>query len=165
GGAGAGRPETGRPGGRARTGGTDMTIRLINGAEMLSPCGDPPASPPHQDEDLPVNPFVALRVAYGMLLGEEDFRALMGNPRGKQMLHSAWLHGWGVVWGYDVVKDGVRNLKIGPGLAVDGLGRELLHEATTCLDVRDLVKATDTDDDDCSSRTIEACLVGEFDSC
>jgi len=117
--------------------------------------------------DLPVNPFVALRVAYGMLLGEEDFRVLMGNGRGKQMLHSAWLHGSGVVWGYDVVNDGVWNLEIGAGLAIDGIGRELLHEASTCLDVRDLVMATTLGDDDkdCTTRTIEACLVAEFDSC
>jgi hypothetical protein len=116
--------------------------------------------------DLPVNPFVALRVAYGMLLGEEDFRALMGNPRGKQMLHSAWLHGSGVVWGYDVVEDGVWMLKIGEGLAVDGIGRELLNETTACLDVRDLVKTTHARDDTGSRTwTISACLVAEFDTC
>jgi hypothetical protein len=100
-----------------------------------------------------------------MLLGEDDFRALMGNPRGKQMLHSAWLHGSGVVWGYDVVVDGVWNLRIGEGLAIDGLGRELLHEATTCLDVRPLLKAAGVDEDECSTYMIKACLVAEFDSC
>ena len=52
--------------------------------------------------DLPVNLYEALRVSYGMLLGADDFRAMIGNPRGKQMLHSAWLHGSGVVWGFDV---------------------------------------------------------------
>ena len=53
----------------------------------------------------PVDPFQALRVAYGMLLGEDDFRVLLGNPRGKQMLHAAWLHGSGVVWGMPVTHD------------------------------------------------------------
>ena len=52
--------------------------------------------------DLAVNPFVALRVAYGMLLGVDDLDHLMGDPRGKQMVHSSWLHGTGVVWGYGV---------------------------------------------------------------
>src|SRR2546423_14639885 len=79
--------------------------------------------------DLPVNPFVALRVAYGMLLGENDFQTLMGNPRGKQMLHSAWLHGSGVVWGYDVTVDGLRMIKVWPGLAIDGICRELWNES------------------------------------
>jgi hypothetical protein len=119
-----------------------------------------------QTGDLPVNPFVALRVAFGMLLGEEDFRTLMGNPRGKQMLHSAWLHGSGVVWGYEVRGDGVWNLTVGPGLLIDGIGRELLNEATKCLDVRELVGATQpTDDEACATRTVTACLVAEFDMC
>lgn len=108
--------------------------------------------------DLPVNPFVALRVAYGMLLGEEDFRTLMGNPRGKQMLHSAWLHGSGVVWGYKVEVDGLRTLKIDEGLAIDGIGRELLNEATACLDIRDFIK-------DRPAGTLRACLIAELDSC
>lgn len=115
--------------------------------------------------DLPVNPFVALRVAYGMLLGEDDFRTLMGNPRGKGMLHAAWLHGSGVVWGYPVQVDGVWNLRIGPGLAVDGLGRELLCEVTECWDVRPLVEAAAKSGDGCSTRTVHACLVVEFDCC
>ncbi|MFJ9608874.1 hypothetical protein ACIRS1_21295 [Kitasatospora sp. NPDC101176] len=80
-----------------------------------------------------MTPFSALRVAFGMLLGEDDFRVLMGNPRGKQMLHSAWLHGPGVVWGYGVRldADGDR-LRTAPGLAVDGWGRELALEAEAC---------------------------------
>ncbi|WP_156178551.1 hypothetical protein [Saccharothrix sp. ST-888] len=87
---------------------------------------------PSSVEDLAVNPFLALRVAFGMLLGEDDFRVLMGNPRGKQMLHSAWLHGPGVVWGLGVGRDG-DELRVAPGLAVDGLGRELNLEASWCL--------------------------------
>ncbi|MFL6164105.1 MAG: hypothetical protein ACJ74U_18035 [Jatrophihabitantaceae bacterium] len=115
--------------------------------------------------DLPVNPFLALRVAYGMLLGEDDFRTMMGNPRGKGMLHSAWLHGCGVVWGYGIEVDGVWNLRIGPGLAIDGLGRELLSETTTCWDVRPLVEANARAGDECGTRTVHACLVVEFDCC
>ncbi|MFF0014103.1 hypothetical protein [Streptomyces sp. NPDC005374] len=93
-------------------------------------------------EDLPVNPFVALRVAYGMTLGEDDFGTLLGNPRGKQMLHASWLHGSGVVWGFPVLTgDNQRALHVGPGLAVDGLGRELSLRATDCLVVKDLLNA------------------------
>lgn len=92
------------------------------------PCGQGPCA----GEELPVNPFLALRVAFGMLLGEDDFRVLMGNPRGKHMLHNAWLHGPGVVWGLGVERDG-DELKVLPGLAVDGLGRELSLDASWCL--------------------------------
>ncbi|WP_018353274.1 hypothetical protein [Longispora albida] len=115
--------------------------------------------------DLPVNPFLALRVAYGMLLGEDDFRTMQGNPRGKQMLHSAWLHGPGVVWGYQIGVDGVRNLTASAGLAIDGVGRELLSESTWCLDLRDWVTGLEPPEKECSTRTVHGCLVVEFDCC
>jgi hypothetical protein len=88
------------------------------------------------DVDLPVNPFQALRVTFGMLLGEDDFRVLMGNPRGKQMLHSSWLHGSGVVWGLEVARDGDQ-LVVGPGLAVSGLGEELHLDVRCCLPLQE----------------------------
>jgi hypothetical protein len=86
------------------------------------------------DEEPPTSPFQALRVAYGMLLGVDDFDTLVGYPRGKQMLHNAWLHGSGVVWGFPVEMKG-RELRVGPGLGIDGVGRELHLEADQCLDV------------------------------
>ena len=114
--------------------------------------------------DLPVNPFEALRVSYGMLLGADDFRALIGNPRGKQMMHSAWLHGSGVVWGFDVRVDGDVLLTVSPGLAVDGLGRELACETSACLDLRDWLAAYDKPGsrEGCERRTVHGCLVVEF---
>jgi len=136
----------------------------------MTTCDDVTATPCSCDSctaDLPVNPFVALRVAYGMLLGEDDFRTMMGNPRGKQMLHSSWLHGSGVAWGYGVCVSGERVLTVTPGLAIDGLGRELLRETTWCTDVRDwLVEEKLTRElDGCSHRTLHACLVARFDCC
>jgi hypothetical protein len=115
-----------------------------------------------KDEDLPVNPFHALRVAYGMLLGEDDFRALMGNPRGKQMLHNAWLHSSGVVWGYSVRREGTGRLRVTPGLAIDGLGRELVLEADWCPPIADLLDTARSGHDD---RTLVGCLVAVFDTC
>ncbi|MDD9206911.1 hypothetical protein PU560_10590 [Georgenia sp. 10Sc9-8] len=88
--------------------------------------------------ELPENPFVALRVAAGMLLGESDFRVMLGNPRGKLMLHNAWLHGAGVVWGLPVRYDpDLDELHVGAGLAVDGRGRELRLEGSWCVNVLD----------------------------
>ena len=109
------------------------------------------------ESDLPVNPFSALRVAFGMLLGEDDFRTMMGNPRGKQMLHSAWLHGSGVVWGYQVALGGEYSLSVAPGLAVDGNGRELLAETTLCLNLMDWVTAQKPTKD-----VITATLMADF---
>lgn len=117
--------------------------------------------------DLPVNPFVAFRVAYGMLLDENAFRTMMGNPRGKQMFHSAWLHGSGVVWGLRVCREGELVIKVSPGAAVDHVGRELLVESTMCLDVRDWVTKQQLGgpQEDCKTTKIEACLVAEFHCC
>jgi len=114
--------------------------------------------------DLPVNPFEALRARQGMLLGEDDFHTLMGNPRGKQMIHAAWLHGTGVVWGYQVRKDGELVLQVRPGLAVDGMGRELALDSTVRLDLREWRDQHDDPGhrDGCGTRTISACLLAEF---
>ena len=118
--------------------------------------------------DLPVTPFESLRARQGMLLGEDDFRVVLGNPRGKQMLHGAWLHGSGVVWGYKVSRSGDLEVVVRPGLAVDGLGRELALDASWRLDVRDHLDALgrgreDPNPDGCSTRTVHACVVAEFD--
>ena len=105
--------------------------------------------------DLPVNPFEALRVSYGMLLGEDDFRALMGNPRGKQMLHSAWLHGSGVVWGFGVRVDGL-SLTYRPGLRWTGSGASCAARRprrSTCGTV-----AARPEDQRRQARTVHACL-------
>ncbi len=117
--------------------------------------------------ELAVNPFEALRVSYGMLLGEDDFRVLMGNPRGKQMLGSSWLHGAGVVWGYDVCMDGLATVRVSPGLAVDGLGREVAQAATACLDLRGWLREHDSppNQDEPGTRTVHGCVVAEFDCC
>ncbi len=117
--------------------------------------------------DIPINPFVALRVAYGMLLDEDAFKTMMGNPRGKHMFHNSWLHRSGVVWGYRVCKDGDVVIKVTPGAAVDRVGRELLLESTMCLDVRDWVKKQKLGgpQEDCQTTTIDACLYAEFICC
>ncbi|MCJ0874246.1 hypothetical protein [Streptomyces sp. AP-93] len=100
------------------------------------PCDPGPCA----GDELPVNPFLALRVAFGMLLGEDDFRVLMGNPRGKLMLHQAWQHGPGVVWGLPVGRHG-DELRVGAGLGVDGLGREVHLESSWCLSLAEWAKA------------------------
>ncbi|MDD7965494.1 hypothetical protein [Actinomycetospora lemnae] len=114
---------------------------------------------------LPDDPFTALRVTYGMLLGEDDFRILAGNPRGKQMMHNAWLHGSGVVWGLPVcrrqdVTEG--EIAVGPGLAVDGHGRELSLTATEPVCVRAWAR------EQCAlgaTNPLTAWLVAEFRAC
>ena len=99
---------------------------------MSNPADSPLAA------SLAVDPYTSLAVHYGMLLGVSDFQVLAGNPRGKLQLHQAWQHGKGVVWGYAVVVDSDSGqLKVTPGLAVDGRGREVASSADMCLDVHE----------------------------
>jgi len=122
--------------------------------------------------DLPATPFLAPRVAHGMLLGEDDFRYLIGYPRGKHLLHQAWLHGAGVVWGYPVRLSGLNYLVIGPGLAIDPRGRDLENTATTPpvdLDryVTEWTKEGRIPEPagGCRPITVEAHVVAEFEGC
>jgi hypothetical protein len=120
---------------------------------------------------LPANPFLAPRVAHGMLLGEDDFATITGYPRGKHMLHQAWCHGPGVIWGYRVHATGTFDLCIGPGLALDAHGRELLHETTQNLDLRELRDVAVREgklvkpEKGCDSARLEAWLVADFTGC
>jgi hypothetical protein len=139
----------------------------LNAANQCSPELDSTYEP------LPVNPFEALRVSFGMLLGEEDFRTLMGNPRGKQMLHSSWLHGSGVVWGFPIDEADDGQLRVGVGLAYDGQGRELVLHSPKCIDVDQWVAdqrrkgnlPTDIENPCADPEVTVACLVAHFDDC
>jgi hypothetical protein len=100
--------------------------------------------PGQDDAVLPVNPFLAVRYQFGMLLGVEDFDAAEGYPRGKTRLHNAWLHGGGVVWGFDVQAPQTSpptdtslsgELLVKAGLALDRVGHELYLDQDACVDV------------------------------
>lgn len=87
-------------------------------------------------EPLPLDPYRSLRVRFGMLLGEDDFTNLGAYPRGKGWLHNAWLHRQGVVWGLKVELDPRHGeIKVLPGLALDGLGRELHLDVPMCVNL------------------------------
>ena len=163
-----------RPAVSGRTSAGSQRGARAKGGEDMSACdGTATVHGGHRDADLPVNPFLALRARFGMLLGEDDFTTLMGNGRGKLMLHSAWLHGSGVVHGYRVgvdvdTKAGTHTLRVSSGLAVDGLGRELYLGGDWCYDLATLVRnlagegTVETCDDE---RTVEACLSVHLDPC
>jgi hypothetical protein len=76
------------------------------------------------------------RVSYfdGQLLTAADFRTEQDYHRGMRYLHNRLLHGWGVVDGLDVDDDG-GGVRVGPGVAIDGLGRELVLPELVCIDL------------------------------
>ena len=99
------------------------------------------------------------RVAYetGMLLGLEATREEQGYHRRRATRHQYWLHGMGTVAGLRVSIDPETSadppdqdtrvrLLVGPGVGIDGLGRELLVHERHCLDLRDWLDAQDPAD-------------------
>lgn len=85
---------------------------------------------------LPNRPWDAVNYHYGMLLGVEDFVTDQSYHRGKMRLHNAWLHGSGVIWGMKVSVDvGRGEIRVEPGLALDGFGRELHSEQPQCVNI------------------------------
>lgn len=74
------------------------------------------------------------RVRYfdGQLLGVDDLRAEQEYHRSMRYLHNR-LHGSGVASGFDVVVDG-GDVRVGPGLAIDAAGREIVLTEAERLD-------------------------------
>lgn len=121
------------------------------------------------DAILAAEPYTGLRFHFGMLLGVQDFDTLAAQPRAKLRLHNAWLHGPGVVWGLGVDEDIEHGeLRVAPGLALDGCGRELHLDAAACVAVgawfeRHKDELTITEDG--ARRRFSAHVVARFRSC
>ena len=78
----------------------------------------------------------------GKRLTTDSFRVEQDYMQGRRHLLNRAIHGWGVVYGFDLSVSNspqyqVNELKIGPGLALDRCGRELLERGTSvqCKDV------------------------------
>ena len=83
---------------------------------------------------LPDNPQCAPNYHFGMLLGVADLRAEQGFHVGRLRRHQRLLHGSGVVAGYPVHFDADDyELHVGPGYAIDALGRDLLLDSEQCV--------------------------------
>src|SRR6478609_1927040 len=84
--------------------------------------------------ELPDNPQCAPNYHFGMLLGVDDFRAEQGFHLGQLRRHQRLLHGAGVVAGYPVSfrAEGFE-LRVGPGHAIDALGRDLALDFAQCV--------------------------------
>src|SRR5687768_17352907 len=71
----------------------------------------------------------------GKLLTTNSFRVEQTYMMGRRQLLNRAIHGWGVVYGYELAtsndKQEVGQLKVGPGLALDKCGRELVETGTT----------------------------------
>ena len=73
----------------------------------------------------------------GQLLTAEDFEAEQSYLLGGRRSDTRHLHGFGVVCGLGVTPSGKGGVTVGPGLAIDGLGREIVvPESQEMLDPR-----------------------------
>jgi hypothetical protein len=93
------------------------------------------------------------RVSYeaGMMLGLEATRAEQAYHRRRLTRHHYWLHGYGTLAGLLVSMDPADHandtddilvrLHVNPGIAIDGLGREILLHETYCIDLRQWLEA------------------------
>ncbi|MCC6539683.1 MAG: hypothetical protein IT162_19190 [Bryobacterales bacterium] len=121
--------------------------------------------------DSPLSAFYSLNYHFGMLLGVADFETEQAYHRGKLRLHNAWLHRAGVAWGLGVTADLPRQeIRVGPGLAVDGAGRELFVEREACLSVPAWFEAHRNDPgfvfaEDAASIVFDAHVVIRFKAC
>ena len=85
--------------------------------------------------------FVRPRFFAGMLLTEDDLRALTGYMTGKDRLHNRRLEGSGVVCGLEVTCDpcGGGSVNVRPGYALDCCGNDLVVGCPEKVDVATLV--------------------------
>ncbi len=93
------------------------------------------------------------RVSYeaGMMLGLEATRAEQAYHRRRLTRHQYWLHGYGTLAGLLVrmdppdhpndTDDILVRLHVKPGIAIDGLGREILLHETYCINLRQWLEA------------------------
>ena len=59
-------------------------------------------------------------------LQEQDFRDEQAYHSEMRYRHNRWLHSWGVVNGLQVERTGHQTLAVQPGMAIDGMGREII---------------------------------------
>ena len=93
-------------------------------------------------EDLPVDPFVALRVSQGMLLGVDDFHVLTGTRAASTCCTRPGCTAQASCGASTVVRTGEYGLTGRPGLALDGLGRDLVLTGSRPVDVKDWLGTT-----------------------
>ncbi|MGN6526341.1 MAG: hypothetical protein ACTHL8_08135 [Burkholderiaceae bacterium] len=116
----------------------DGTVLACSGLPAADRCAD----------TLPDSPQCALNYHFGMLLGVDDFRAEQGFHVGRLRRHQRLLHGAGVVAGYPITYDTTSfDLAVGPGYAIDVLGRDLWLDARRCVNLAQWWRKHSADDE------------------
>jgi hypothetical protein len=73
----------------------------------------------------PIEPRSRVNFFTGRIVSADDLRDEQEQSRARQWLHNRLLHGNGVVSGLDVAVEG-NEVQVSAGVAIDGLGREII---------------------------------------
>lgn len=108
-----------------------------------------------QDDNL-AEPLEKVKYEAGMMLGLDAARDEQAYHRRRLTRHQYWLHGYGTLAGLLVSMqpenhtnsedDILVRLHVGPGIAIDGLGREVLVHETYCIDLREWLEARESEE-------------------
>jgi hypothetical protein len=119
-------------------------MQPIDTARRASPGG----SAKHECcKDAPCDSGLRNQYFEGRRLTVDAFRVEQSYQLERRRLLNRAIHGWGVVYGYAVkparaddcrMEDESGRIEIGPGLALDRCGRELLYTRTAAIDVDDV---------------------------
>lgn len=82
-----------------------------------------------------LDPSKRVNYTLGMIIGADDLRQDQRYLTARDERHQRTLHGWGVVSGLVVDVDPDDRLRVNPGLAVDGIGRDICLERPQCADL------------------------------
>jgi hypothetical protein len=75
------------------------------------------------------NPLQRVNYFYGQLLSANDFQSEQDYWLSKERRHNRFLHGWGTVCGLEVSTNGLSEVVVQPGLAIDCAGNEIYVDA------------------------------------
>jgi len=104
--------------------------------------------------DLPVDE--RLNFVLGQVLGVKDFQQEQVYFVNKNRVHNRSLHGYGTVWGLPLSFDGTgdqREVRVGPGLAVDPCGQEIEVHTLQCANLNGWLTSTFLDPADGQQKT------------
>ena len=71
-------------------------------------------------------PFERVNYFAGEYLTKDDFVTEQNYYINKSRTHNRYLHSWGIVQGLEVEKETSGSITVSPGMAIDGLGREIV---------------------------------------
>lgn len=110
-----------------------------------------------------LDPSKRVNYTLGMIIGADDLRQDQRYLTARDERHQRTLHGWGVVSGLVVDIDPEGRLRVQPGLAVDGIGRDICLDRAQCADLLAWLNARADDVD--TTAPVDVWVLLCYDTC